>query len=217
MIFVCALIPISCVAVSLSFGGNTVAAMLLQSLLYLALFGFVKRLGRARVLLAPICIISAALRFCSLFERCRDAVGEFGTAVLVLLCIAAAGFAAYNGASLIHSAPPLFFLTALLCVYIAAVSFADAEFKALPSASVFELISALVCPLSICLAFSRISSYSPEKRFVGGIMGAVVCAVLLLFPKAQAEFGLMCVPLVCFASALEFKAAASVILKPKGA
>lgn len=217
MIFVCALIPISCLAVSLSFGGGTAAAMLLQTMLYLPLFGFVNRFGRARVLLVPICVISCALQLCSLYVRCLETVSPLGAFILCLLCLAAACIAAYNGASAIHSASPIFFLIALLCVYIVAVSFSDAEFKSLPEPGTIEAISSIFCPISLCLAFSRISSYPPVKRLKGGVMGAAVCAVLLLFPKAQAEFGLLCVPLVCFAVALELKAASSVILMPKTA
>lgn len=217
MIFVCALIPISCVAVSLSFGGGTAAAMLIQTLVYLPLFGLIKRFGRARILLAPLGVFSAALRLCSLYVRCREPIGSFAAIVLCLLCLAAACFAAYNGASAIHSASPIFFLIALLCVYIAAVSFSEAEIKSYPVPGTIEALSAIICPISFCLAFSRISSYPPIKRLKGAVMGAAVCAVLLLFPKAQAEFGLLCVPLVCFASAFELKSAASVILKPKTA
>lgn len=217
MTFVCALIPISCLAVALSFGGGTVAAMLLQTLFYLPLFGFVKRFGRARVLLAPLCVISCALQLCSLYVRCLETVSPFGAVVLCLLCLAAACAAAYNGASAIHSASPIFFLIVLLCIYISVVSFSEAEFKSLPQPGTIEALAAIFCPISLCLAFSRISSFSPIKRLKGAVMGAAVCAVLLLFPKAQAEFGLLCVPLVCFASAIELKSAASVILTPKTA
>lgn len=213
MIFICALIPLSCVAVALSFGGATSPFAIIQSLVFLPLFGKIGRVGKIRLLIVPICVCSVVLRLYSLYMLAHGAIGVSGGIALIVACALLSGLAAYNGSSAIHSATPLFFISAMLALYVACVSFSSPLRGQMDSPSVIEIISAAVCPLSACIAFSHISEFPPLKRFKGALIGIAVSAVFLIFQSADAEFGFIALPLTVYMSALELKAVINVIIK----
>ncbi len=215
MIFICAIIPLSCVAVALSFGGATAAFSLIQVLIYLPLFAKVGNINRFRVLLIPICITSVIMRFLSIYTATNGSLGVYGSLFLVVACIALSGWAAYNGDSAMYSSIPLFFISVILALYVVAVSFSEPLREPFAAPSVLERVSALICPLSSCVAFSALAQFPPIKRYKGALVGLLVCAVFLLFQSADAEFGFISVPLAIVMSALEIKTVKSVILKPK--
>ena len=202
MIFICALIPIANLAVSLAYGGACALLYIMQTLLYLPLFAKIKT---PKILLLPLCTASVVLRFSAIFQSAQGALGNTRGIIIVLACVIASAFAAYNGDSAIYTATPVFFITALLAAYITAVSIGNAEFYEFSAPSYAEAVSAIICPLSSCVAFSQISSYPPIKRFKGAMCGILVCAVFLLFKSAKAELGFISVPLAATVSALEIK------------
>ena len=215
MIFICAVIPLSCIAVALSFGGATSAFVLVQVLVYLPLFLKLDNLKKPKWLLTPICLASVVLRYFSIYTASKGSLGVFGSLFLVAFCFAVSGLAAFNGDSALFSSIPLFFVSAILAFYVAVVSFSQPLREPFDAPNAAECISAIICPLSSCLAFSSLRTFSPVKSLKGALAGLLICAVFLLFQSADAEFGFISVPLAVVMSALEIKAVASVILKPK--
>ena len=206
MIFVCALVPVASLAVSLAFGGGFAPFVLLISLLLLPLL---------RGIRLPI-PITVALVSLSLFFRAlsiaNEAVGALGFAKSVIIAAAvlvASGISAHNRNSAKYISTPIFFITALLAVYIVAVSFGGGEADTLTRPSGLEAVSASLCAVSYCLSVGELGEISGTERIKGAVIGTAVCCVLLLFKSASAEFGFISVPLACAASAVELSAVIS--------
>lgn len=210
MIFLCAIIPISNLAVSLAYNGACAVPAVLLTLFLLPLLYSVKI---PRIFLFPLCMASVVLRFCAVFQSACGALGNARSIIIAVLCIVAAGFAAYNGNAALRVASPLFFISALFAVYIIAVSLSESEFYNLSTPSAEEAVSVSVCTLSSCLALAGISKGQPQKRFKGAMCGVLVCAVLLLFKGARTEFVIISVPLATAVSAIEIKSVIGITAK----
>lgn len=212
MIFICALLPICNLAAVLAYGGSCAALSVILSFLLLPLLA---RLKSGSALFLPLLVFSVALRLCAVFAESLSALGWVRSLAVVLACVAAAAFAAYNGDSVFHTPTPIFFITALLALYISVVAAESTEFYSLSRPSAVETASSIVCPLSSCIAFSGLTQYPPQKRIKGGLCGVLVCAVFLLFKSASAELGFISVPLAISASAQEIKAIVGIIVKAR--
>lgn len=212
MIFICALIPIANLAVSLAHGGACSALVIVETLLLLPLFA---KINLSKTIFVFACTLSVFLRACAILTEARGALGDMRALIIVIACVAASAFAAYNRNSALYACTPVFFITALIAVYITAVSFGDAEFYSPAQPSVLESASAAVCPIASCASVSFIGKYSAVNRIKGAVCGVFVCAVLLLFKSASAEFGFISVPLSACVSALEIKATAVIITRKR--
>lgn len=215
MIFMCALIPISCVAVSLSYGGASAPFALVLPLIFLPLFSLMKDFGKARFFLSSVCRLSAALRFLSLFMRSKEALGDIGAFIFIVVCVVVSCIAAYKENTAFYSAVPIFFITLIMAIYVCFVSFGRPPSEPFSNPSFFERLAAIVCPFGICCAVSHLTVGEPKKRFSSCVLGVAVASVFLIFPVAKAELGFICVPLAILMSAIELKAFASVILRQK--
>ncbi len=213
MTFIYALIPLSCLFTVLSFGGATSGIVLFQILVYILLFEKIKRFTSLRMLPIPICTASVIMRFFALYTLAHPSLGVWRGIALAIAVFALSCWAAHNRDSAIYSAAPVFFMSVMIAVYVIAVSFSDPLRGGFELPSVAESISAVVCPVSSCLAVCDQTSFCPLKRQKGTVAGVAVCCVFLLFVSANAEFEFMTVPLTAVISALEIKAVSSVILK----
>ncbi len=210
MIFLCALIPIANLAVSLAHGGACAVLVIIETLFLLPLFA---KTSLSKPVLALACLASVFLRACAILTEAKGALGDMRALIIVIACVAVSGVAAYNENSALYACTPLFFITALLAVYITAVSFGNAEFYNPAQPSALEAASAVVCPIASCGSVSVIGKYGAVGRIKGAVLGVFVCAVFLLFKSASAEFGFISVPLSACASALEIKAVTVIISK----
>ena len=206
MIFICALVPIANLAVSLAFGGGCAPFSLLLTLVLLPLS---KKIKPPLPLLAVLVACSVFFRSASLLCEAVGALGAVRACIIAVGSIVASGIAAYNRKSALYICTPIFFITALLAVYITAVSFGNAEFTAPQSPNTSEILAVAFCLLSSCLSVGCIGNISPSERIKGGVIGSAVCCVLLLFKSASAEFGFISVPLAVSVSAIELSAVIS--------
>ncbi len=215
MIFVCALIPISCVAVSLSFGGMSAPISLILPLLLLPLSSKAKSVKRAHFLLATVAVFSALFRFASLFMRSREALGDFRGVVFVAVCFVVAVITARDSDRAFYSAVPIFFITVFIAIYVTFVSIGRPIEDAFNEPSTLEIIASVVCAVGSCAAFSYFSQSLVKQRFRYAVAGVLIGSAFLLFPSAKAELGFVCVPLSIVMSAIELNVFDEVILRKK--
>lgn len=213
MIFVCALTIIANVAVSLSFGGGTSPLVLLETLILLPLCVKISVPRFLKYTCALLLAASPVMRFCALFVLSKGALGDMGSVILAVICVALSGFAAFNKNCADYSPVPIFFITVLLAFYVACVSFNQPLREQFDSPHLIECISASICPIASCLAVSELISCTSKRAYIGAVTGVAVCSVFLIFQSAGAEFGFISVMLSLSASALEIKACCDVILK----
>ena len=90
MQFVYSLVPVSAVCTSLLLGGGCFAGVAAVVSVCACAASFRTRSGFGGVLFASLCMGSVTLRLGAVFISSRDTVGAVSSAVLVLLCIAAA-------------------------------------------------------------------------------------------------------------------------------
>lgn len=213
MIFVCAIIVIANVAVSLSFGGGTSPFVLLETVILLPI------LAKTTIprFLKYVCVLllaaSPVMRFCALFVLSKGALGDIGSVILALICVTLSGFAAFNKNCAYYSAVPIFFITVSLAFYVVCISFNQLLREPFDAPHLIECISASICPIASCLAVSKLISCTAKKAYIGAIIGVAVCSVFLIFQSAGAEFGFISVMLSLSVSALEIKSCCDVILK----
>ena len=200
----CALLPLATVFVSFSFGGATTPFVLLQIALLLPL---VNRCGeRTCFVLTPLLLLSVAMRLASLITVSKGALSLGGAVVLALICLAVSCGAAVRSDAAILLATPLLFVSIALAIFVTAVSFSGNLRTELGEASAFEVVSAFVCPISACIAFSSVANLRRIKRFCALTGGILICAVFIVFEAAGAEFAFLSVPLAVLASSVEIKA-----------
>lgn len=211
MIFVCALIIVANVSVSLSFGGGTSPFVLLETLILLPVFAKIPTSRVLRYISVPLLAASPIARFCALFVLSKGVLGDFGSIILVIMCISLCGIAAYKRNCAVYSAVPIFFITVLLALYVVCVSFAQPLREPFDAPHPIECIAAAVCPFSSCAAVSKLFSCTAEKAYIGAVSGVAVSSVFLIFQSAGAEFGFISVMLSLSVSALEIKACCDVI------
>lgn len=204
-----ALVPLASVFVSLSFGGKTTPFVLAFVLVLLLLIRHIS----PRPILALLLLPSSVLRLASLFVLSKGALGAFGALALVAVCAVVSGITAYRGETAFRLATPLLFLALLLSVYVTAVSLFSEPRVLFGEPSADELISAFVCPISLCAALAVTSDISALKRLKAAVAGVALCAVFIIFDAAGAEFGFLSVPLSICVISLEIKAAVGCILK----
>lgn len=204
MIAFCALLPLASTFVSLSFGGATTPFVLLQSFVLLPL---IKKVGRstARVL-TPLLLLSVVLRFASLITVSKGALTVLGAIVFAVICLAISCVAAVRSDTAFKLATPLFFVASLFAIFVSVVSFSTSLRAPFDDASMAEMISAFVCPISSCVAFACFAKVSPMKRFYASVVGVILCAVFIIFDAAGAEFAFLSVPLAVLVSSVEIKA-----------
>lgn len=212
MLFVCAVTVIASASAALCFGGATCFAVSAQTLVLLPLLARSGLNAGIKKLLVPLWILSPIMRFTAVATVSKSALGEWGALTAVLLCIAVVGFAVNNRTCVRLAATPLFFVSAILAVYVGAVSFTGDMRSSFPLPDASELLSAAVCPLSICSAVIMLGKCNAAGCIKGAALGVLVTAPFILFESAGAEFGFICVPLAVAASAIELKAATDVII-----
>lgn len=204
MIAFCALLPLASIFVSLSFGGAMTPFALLESIAILPLFKTVKRtVVRA---LTPLLLISVVLRFWSLVYVSKDALTTSGAITFAMICFAVSCVMAAMKSAAFRFATPLLFVTLIFAVFVTAISFSTALRGPFDDLLAVEALSALVCPVSSCIAFSHFGRLDSVKRFYASTAGTVLCAVFILFDAKDGEFAFLSVPLVILVSSVEIKA-----------
>ena len=200
----CALLPLATVFVSLSFGGGTTPFVLLQTVLLLPL------VNRCRAIVCrvavPLLLLSVVLRFSSLFFVSKGALSSVGAIFFAVICLAASCIAAVRSDTALRFANPLLFLAIVFAIFTAVVSFPSALRIGLGDASVIEIVSSFVCPISSCLALTSVAELQRLKRFYALTGGLLICAAFVIFESSGALFAFLSVPLAILVSSVEIKA-----------
>ncbi len=200
----CALLPLASTFVSLSFGGATTPFVLLQ---FLVLLPLLKGVGKTTArIFTPLLLLSVVLRLASLITVSNGALTLIGSSVLAVICLVISCVTAVKAETSFLFATPLFFVVSLFAVFVTVVSFSTSLRAPFEGVTPVEILSAAVCPFSSCVAFSCFAKVRSLKRFYAVIVGALLCAVFIVFDAAGAEFAFLSVPLVILVSSIEIKA-----------
>ncbi len=214
MTFVAAVSFLSAVTAAYSLGGNGVPAAAAFALAAIPALGgksslFIKLKYPCVALFAA----SSALKLFALGMRARTELGIFGACVLCAACAAAAVWLALSKNAAYYSATPAFLAVTSLAVLAAAISFGDASpYPLSGNIEPFEIISALLLSLSASASLAVSAKTGPSERVKGCCIAFAVFAVFILFPAADAEYGIVSVPVCVIQLALEFKSLAAIIL-----
>ncbi len=216
MIFIYSLIPISCVAAVLSVGGTgTTLSLCVIIPLLLSIFPLKNQFRFIDLLMLPLFLFAISLHAYSVYSACIIGLDVLVAGTLSAICIIIAVISAYKGNGAEYASNPIFFIAVLLAIYTLFVSL-DGDARILSSyPNRAEILSAVICPLALCLAIPRANDVVRRDSFIGYVLGLTVSAVFIICSGAETEFGFICVPLAIISSAFEAKAAIKCILSLK--